>query len=53
MAADAQCASGAKRPVNASREAQACTKAKDELLAAKDEASFDRAERKVRLLCVD
>ena len=53
LAADAQCVSGAKPPVNASRDADACTKAKDELLAAKDDASFDRAERKVRLLCVD
>jgi outer membrane lipoprotein SlyB len=53
LAADAQCASGAKPSANASREAEACTKAKDELLAAKDDASFDRAERKVRLLCVD
>lgn len=53
LAADAQCAPGAKPSANASREADACTKAKDELLAAKDDASFDRAERKVRLLCVD
>jgi outer membrane lipoprotein SlyB len=53
LAADAQCAPGAKPAANASREADACTKAKDELLAAKDDASFDRAERKVRLLCVD
>ena len=53
LAADAQCAPGAKPQANASRDAEACTKAKDELLAAKDDASFDRAERKVRLLCVD
>jgi outer membrane lipoprotein SlyB len=53
LAADAQCAAGAKPHANASRDAEACTKAKDELLAAKDDASFDRAERKVRLLCVD
>jgi len=53
LAADAQCAPGAKPSPTASREAEACTKAKDELLAAKDDASFDRAERKVRLLCVD
>jgi len=53
LAADAQCAPGAKPPASASRDAEACTQAKDELLAAKDDASFDRAERKVRLLCVD
>jgi outer membrane lipoprotein SlyB len=53
LAADAQCDAGAKPHANASRDAEACTKAKDELVAAKDDASFDRAERKVRLLCVD
>ena len=53
LASDAQCAPGAKPATSASRDAEACTKAKDELLAAKDDASFDRAERKVRLLCVD
>ena len=53
LVADAQCAAGAKPPAQAARDADACMKAKDELLAAKDDASFDRAERKVRLLCVD
>jgi hypothetical protein len=31
----------------------ACEKAKDEVLNAKDDAAFDRAERKMRLLCAD
>jgi hypothetical protein len=53
LAADSRCAAGAKPPANASRDANACMKAKDELLASKDDASFDRAERKVRLLCDD
>jgi len=35
------------------READACVKAKDALFAATDEASFDIAERRVRLLCGD
>ena len=53
LSADAHCAAGTKPPASAARDAEACTKAKDELLAAKDDASFDRAERKVRLLCAD
>jgi len=35
------------------REASACEKAKEGLFAATDEASFDMAERRVRLLCAD
>jgi hypothetical protein len=35
------------------QEATACNAAKDEVLAAKDDEAFARAERKVRLLCVD
>jgi outer membrane lipoprotein SlyB len=37
----------------AQREANACDKAKEALFAANDEASFDIAERRVRLLCAD
>ena len=34
-------------------EANACTAAKDEVLKAQTDEAFDRAERKIRLLCVD
>ena len=53
LVGDAQCASGAKPSATATREATACSAAKDELLKSNDDASFDRAERKVRLLCSD
>lgn len=36
---------------NAVREANACDQAKDQLIAAKTDEEFDRAERRVRLLC--
>ena len=35
------------------RVADACIQAKDQLLAAETEEAFDRAERRVRLLCSD
>jgi outer membrane lipoprotein SlyB len=50
---DRQCAPGAKAPANATREASACNAAKDEVLKSKDDETFARAERKVRLLCAD
>jgi outer membrane lipoprotein SlyB len=50
---DRQCAPNAKPTSNASREAAACNAAKDEVLKAKDDEAFDRAERKLRLLCDD
>ena len=53
LAGDGQCAAGAKPPATATREAAACTAAKDELSKAKDENSFNLAERKMRLLCAD
>jgi outer membrane lipoprotein SlyB len=53
LAPDARCAKPAKPPPSATREATACEKAKDEVLNAKDDAAFDRAERKMRLLCAD
>lgn len=53
LAPDAQCAPRAKPPASAVKDAGACTAAKDELLKAQTDDAFDRAERKVRLLCVD
>ncbi|HEY5849891.1 MAG TPA: hypothetical protein VIT62_03875 [Lysobacter sp.] len=53
LSADWHCAAGAKPPANATRDASACTAAKDELSKAKDEASLGIAERKMRLLCAD
>ena len=58
LAADAQCGTSAKRAsakpsATATREAAACTAAKDEVAKAKDEESFNLAERKMRLLCAD
>jgi outer membrane lipoprotein SlyB len=53
LAPDAQCAPRAKPPAAANKDASACTAAKDELLKAQTDDAFDRAERKVRLLCVD
>jgi hypothetical protein len=35
------------------REANACVAAKDTLLQAETDETFDRAERRVRLLCGD
>lgn len=53
---DARCAAranapAAKPPASAAREANACDQAKDQLLAANTDDEFDRAERRVRLLC--
>jgi len=48
---DARCTHGTKPTAQAKREATACSKAKDEVLAASDDEAFARAERKVRLLC--
>jgi outer membrane lipoprotein SlyB len=53
LAADAQCATSAKPSATANRDAQACMAAKDEAAKAKDEESFNLAERRVRLLCAD
>lgn len=43
----------APAPDNAVREANACVAAKESLLAAETDEAFDRAERRVRLLCAD
>jgi hypothetical protein len=40
-------------PPSAVREANACVQAKEQLLAAETDEAFDRAERRVRLLCAD
>jgi outer membrane lipoprotein SlyB len=53
LVADAQCAPKARPTPTAARDANACTAAKDELLKAQTDEAFDRAERKMRLLCVD
>ena len=53
LVADSRCAQGVKPTKQAIQEASACSKAKDEVLAAKDDDAFARAERKFRLLCVD
>lgn len=52
---DSRCSSTApKKPhSNAVREANACVAAKDTLLLAETDEAFDRAERRVRLLCDD
>lgn len=53
LSADAQCAPKAKPAPTATRDANACTAAKNEVVKAETDEAFDRAERKMRLLCVD
>jgi outer membrane lipoprotein SlyB len=60
LADDARCAPPARAaapppppPAAAVREANACVAAKDTLLQAETDETFDRAERRVRLLCGD
>jgi outer membrane lipoprotein SlyB len=55
LADDARCNAAANAPVPASaaNEANACAAAKDQLLNATTDAEFDRAERRMRLLCGD
>jgi outer membrane lipoprotein SlyB len=55
LADDARCEAAANTPVPASAraEADACAAAKDQLLNASTDADFDRAERRMRLLCGD
>jgi outer membrane lipoprotein SlyB len=50
---DARCdaAPGAAAPANVAAEANACDQAKEQLLNAATDAEFDRAERRMRLLC--
>ena len=53
LVADAQCLPKARPAPAATRDANACTAAKNEVVKAQTDADFDRAERKMRLLCVD
>lgn len=50
---DARCDRAAKATPAAVKEANACQQAKETLLRAETDAEFDRAERRVRLLCAD
>jgi outer membrane lipoprotein SlyB len=50
---EARCASKVTPPPAALTEANACIQAKEQLLAAKTDEAFDRAERRIRLLCDD
>jgi outer membrane lipoprotein SlyB len=53
LADDARCdaAADARVPASATAEASACDAAKDQLLNAETDEEFDRAERRMRLLC--
>lgn len=55
LADDARCDAAVNTPVpaNARAEADACVAAKEQLLNASTDAEFDRAERRMRLLCGD
>jgi outer membrane lipoprotein SlyB len=50
---EARCASNVTPTAAAMTEANACIQAKDQLLAADTDEAFDRAERRMRLLCDD
>jgi hypothetical protein len=52
---DSRCAPGARTTAPASdrRQADACVAAKDALMRAETDEAFDRAERRVRLQCLD
>jgi outer membrane lipoprotein SlyB len=50
---DSRCAPNVRANQAAVNSADACIRAKDELLAAQTDEAFDRAERRVRLLCAD
>jgi len=51
LADDSRCAQNAPAPLEAVRASDACIGAKDTLLQATSDEEFDRAERRVRLLC--
>lgn len=53
LADDSMCAANARTPASAQAEADACVQAKEQLLNANTDAEFDRAERRMRLLCGD
>jgi hypothetical protein len=50
---DARCDRPAQATPTAVKEANACQQAKESLLRAETDADFDRAERRMRLLCAD
>jgi outer membrane lipoprotein SlyB len=52
---DSRCdaAPGTRPPASATADASACEQAKEQLLNASTDAEFDRAERRMRLLCGD
>lgn len=50
---EARCASNVTPTAAAMTEANACIQAKDQLLAADTDEAFERAERRMRLLCDD
>lgn len=51
LVADDRCAAGVAATPRAVENADACTRAKEQLLAAETDADFDLAERRVRLVC--
>jgi outer membrane lipoprotein SlyB len=51
LVSDDRCAPNATVPPRAVQTADACTQAKEQLLAAETDAAFDLAERRVRLVC--
>jgi outer membrane lipoprotein SlyB len=53
LMADAQCQPKARPPAAATSDANACNAAKQEVVKAQTDEAFDRAERKMRLLCDD
>jgi outer membrane lipoprotein SlyB len=53
LVADAQCQPKARPPATATSDANACNAAKQEVVKAQTDEAFDRAERKMRLLCDD
>jgi hypothetical protein len=53
LVADVQCLHKARPAPAATRDPNACTAAKSEVVMAQTNAGFDHAERKMRLLCVD
>lgn len=53
LAPDDRCNAGATVPASAISEANACEEAKQQILNATTDVDFDRAERRMRLLCGD
>jgi outer membrane lipoprotein SlyB len=51
LVSDDRCAQGAAVPPRAVETADACTRAKEQLMAAETDEAFDLAERRVRLVC--